>query len=208
MPGIPLLKPDSALPPASTTFALSPEPALLDCACAAVLKLAALGSTDPGIALPAVTAPSPGGSTNPAGVAVGRLSGREELVLLGCGVDVRNFERPIVADSVCGVCGALARPFGTLPLPVTSVTEEAAVVTTLSARVLPLPLLLRMADEAGVSDTVDRVYADEIGSGVPVPPADPAKLEGDARRRFAGETPASTLSFSSTDSFKVKELGR
>lgn len=145
------------------------------------------------MAFPAVTAPSPGGSTSPLGVAVGKLKGSElaPVPALDPGVEVRNFENPIVADSVCGVCGAPAEPF------VDPSKAEEAVVATLSAR---LPLLLSTLDEAGVSEAVDREYAsDPGGSGVLVPPAAPAKLEGEARSRLAGDTPGSTAPLGSTD---------
>lgn len=65
-----------------------------------------------------------------------------------------------------------------------------------------LPLLLRTADEAGVSEIVEAdLYEEEPGSGVPEPPADPAKLDGEARNRLAGETPVSMMPFGSTDCF-------
>lgn len=142
------------------------------CACCAPLRLVAEGSTLPGIALVALTAPAP--AALPA-----RRGALEDWEVGGGvampdpGVDVRKCAMATVAYSVCGVCGVSLRS-----VPFTERREEAGV----SAE----PLLLGVATLEGVTALAPDDGATEASrldetSGVPL------KLEGDARIRFAGD---------------------
>lgn len=92
--------------PFSLAFALS-SCASSFCACCAPLRLVAEGSTLPGMAFVALTAPSP--AAFPArSVAFEETGGG--VAMPDPGVDVRKCAMATVAYSVCGVCGVPLRP--------------------------------------------------------------------------------------------------
>ena len=136
------------------------------------MRLVAEGSTLPGIAFVAFTAPAPA----PLPAIRGALEDWEVgggVAMPDPGVDVRKCAMATVAYSVCGVCGVSLRS-----VPFTERREAAGV----SAE----PLLLGVATLEGVAALAPDDGATEASrldetSGVPL------KLDGDARIRFAGD---------------------